>query len=119
MTRTTRTDEIVAPRGRGDVPRDQIETFARFVIGEGYGAKAPGNRGSERFPKYETWQETGRRLFGPVFLEVLRGELERQKIAPFGGEPHAAALQRDKTIGAEPEPGHEDGRGEDERGKNL
>jgi len=52
------------------------ECFARFVISQGYGARAPRNIGTDGSTKYETWNECGRRLFGQRFNSILRGELK-------------------------------------------
>lgn len=57
-----------------------MEGFAQYVIRQGFGAVGP--------PRYmngkmvtETWQGTGRRLFGPQFLDVLKAELAKQSEA--------------------------------------
>lgn len=106
----------------------QMECFARFVIDEGYGATAPANVGSAAHPRYETWQECGRRMFGDPFVTVLQDELRKRRLAqlgvqdhtaPVGGDTHAAPLQRNQRISSGPEPGHETQRGQDARREDL
>lgn len=98
--------------------RFMMECFAREVIAAGYGARGPTNLGSARFPKYETLQETGRRLFGPDFTEVLRQELAKQNMPP-GGASHAQALPGDQGISPKRSSGNEDERSKDARGQDI
>lgn len=59
----------------------QMRSFARFVILRGYGASAPNNIGTEAEPIYETWQQVGRRLYGPAFVQIFRDELDKRNAA--------------------------------------
>jgi len=70
---------------------DMMRGFAQFVIAEGHGATAPLKYDHDGQPKPpETWQQVGRRLYGPEFSKVLRTELAKLSAGNAGPESDPA-----------------------------